>query len=205
MSYNNGQQPLNVTATIESIEDKPSSIKIKAGGKSFSFFKTKRDGNETSPFAQFKNMGLKAGDTVAISYVVEDFTLQDGKQGHANKVIWFREAGGGAPAPEKPRYEAKNTSSDKSVDWDKLGYKKTLTNWVSQMVAATPVNEIKDFVTNEAWGLWQVIDAEGERRFGPVAQAALKANPNFFDKPEPVFQETPPIETYDDLASQVPF
>jgi len=163
---------LSTTVTIESIEDKGKSLKLKASDrKSYSFWKTKQDGSNTSMYEQFKNMEIQAGSTVNISYKIEEFTTQDGKQAHSNKVIWFREAGG-TPVVEKPRQVPQNVSEGKSVDWDKLGYSKTLTNWTAELLGqGKPVNEIKSFIHTEAWELWQAIDVEADRRFNPARVA----------------------------------
>lgn len=172
MSYNNGEKPLNVTVKIESIEDKERSIKIKAD-KSYSFFKFKQDGSKTSMYEQFVSMEIKSGSVVNISYVPESFTTRDGKQATANKVIWFREANGIPVQAEKPHQGAVNAPQSKpEIDWDKLGYKKTLTNWTSELLGqGSPVEEIKKFLQGEAWELWKAIDVEGERRFNPARVA----------------------------------
>lgn len=125
---------LSTTITVESIEDKGKSIKLKCSDrKSYSFWKTKQDGQNTSMFEQFTNMAIQAGTTVNISYKVEEFTTQDGKQAHSNKVIWFREAGG-TPLIEKPVYEAKNAPTGQSSE--QFGFRLAIHGMVNGLLAS---------------------------------------------------------------------
>lgn len=59
---------LQKNITISSVEDKGMQIKIKASdGKSYTFFKKKKDGSSTEAFAAFPE--YRVGDTTGISYV----------------------------------------------------------------------------------------------------------------------------------------
>jgi hypothetical protein len=68
------QKIYNKTITIEDVLIKEvqggSRYSIKDHeGKTFSFFTTKKNGDDTSVFAQYKTMELKVGSTVHIGYV----------------------------------------------------------------------------------------------------------------------------------------
>lgn len=104
-------QILNKAITIQGIEMKNGRYSLIDHEKQrFSFFTTKKDGTDTVPYAQFKNMGLKVGDTVQIGYVEEEYTNDYGRQ-ISKKIINFKEpnqseATTTAPQPEKSRYVA---------------------------------------------------------------------------------------------------
>lgn len=203
MSYNNGDKPLKTVAKIESIEDKEKSVKLKAGGKSFSFFKKKQDGTDTSTYSQFKSMEIKSGDVVSISYVISNFTTKDGKQASANKVIWFMEATG---LPLENNNSTPNTDyKGKSEEyWNKLGYAKTLSNWTTELLGqGSPIDEIKAFIQNEAWELWKAIEVESDRRFNPARVAFDQKQ-----KERKEIEETIPLpeDTGDDIqVEDIPF
>lgn len=92
-----------------------------SGEKKFSFYSTKKDGDETSAYQQFKSMGLQVGSTVNITYKEEQKEYQ-GKPYTARTVIWFRETNTPAstllsttPAG-KPHQEANRGQSGESSD-----------------------------------------------------------------------------------------
>lgn len=169
---------LSTTITVESIEDKGKSIKLKGSDKkSYSFWKTKQDGQNTSMYEQFKNMGIEAGTTVNISYKVEEFTLPDGKQAHANKVIWFREAGG-SPVIEKPRQEAVNAPSGHTND--QFGFRLAIHGMVNGLLASGlfPKNVIE--LLPDLWLLEKAIEEKLSKPAGhtemTIAETKIEQN-----------------------------
>lgn len=69
---------LKATIKVEQITVGENRIVVMANGKSFSFFKTKKDGNETVAYETFKELDIQAGDAVNISYD-ETEQKKDGK------------------------------------------------------------------------------------------------------------------------------
>jgi hypothetical protein len=109
----------NKVIVITSVETKDSKIAlIDQDGKKFNFFTTKRDGGDTSAYAQYKTMELKKGDTVQIGYVEEEFTTRDGQTARTKKIISFRETNEqpsqSSPSTEKPSHEAPRASQGPS-------------------------------------------------------------------------------------------
>src|SRR5260370_33638666 len=107
---NMDQKILNKTITIMEVQTKQTSGGAKFAlkdheGRTFNFFTTKKDGDDTSVYVQFKNMGLKVGDTVMIGFVEDEFEVE-GKRVISKKIIKFRETNEGptqtAPRPESP-------------------------------------------------------------------------------------------------------
>ena len=93
------QQILNATITIEEVVDKEKKVVLKAhdGNRVFTYsiWKTKQDGSDTSAYSQFKTMGLRSGSAVMIGYVIDEYTTQIGgfdKKVQSKKIINFREA-----------------------------------------------------------------------------------------------------------------
>lgn len=132
-------------------------------------------GADSSVYESYKGMKLKPGEMVYVSFTEEDkeWTNPEGKLIKFTErfVSVLREASG--TPEEKPHQGAVNAPQSKpEIDWDKLGYKKTLTNWTSELLGqGSPVEEIKKFLQGEAWELWKAIDVEGERRFNPARVA----------------------------------
>lgn len=60
-------------------------------GTKFTFWKKKQDGNPTSMYEQFKNMGLDEGSVVRIGYKESSFLGRDNKQHVAYNIINFQE------------------------------------------------------------------------------------------------------------------
>lgn len=93
------QKILNKTITISEVVMKQTTGGNKYAikdheGRTFNFFTTKKDGTDTSVYAQFKNMELEVGSTVMIGYVEEEFNNKDGKKVISKKIINFRETNG---------------------------------------------------------------------------------------------------------------
>jgi hypothetical protein len=89
------QKILNKAITIQEVQMKQTTGGSKYAikdheGRTFNFFTTKKDGTDTSVFAQFKNMGLGVGHTVQIGYVEDEFE-REGKRVISKKIINFRE------------------------------------------------------------------------------------------------------------------
>lgn len=79
---------LQKNITISSVEDKGIQLKIKdEQGKTYSFFKTKKDGSQTQAFEQFKY--YKVGDRTGISYKEVPFTGKDGQNVTMKNIMGF--------------------------------------------------------------------------------------------------------------------
>lgn len=191
---------------IEAIESKMASTGntkyiIKDTNNNKYFFWMKAQGENSSVYESFMGMQPKKGSTVNISFTEkeESFVNKDGKTiNYTDRFIGsLREASGIPEEPEKPHHEAKNAPEGKSVDWDKLGYAKTLTNWTAELLGqGTPVEEIKGFIQNEAWELWGAIDVEADRRFNPARvafNATQKAKEQAELQPEDIDVESIPF------------
>jgi len=93
------QQILNSTITIEEVIDKDKKLVIKGNNGSrvftYSIWKTRQDGSDSATYSQFKTMGLRAGSTVMIGYVVDEYETEINgfpKKVQSKKIINFREA-----------------------------------------------------------------------------------------------------------------
>src|SRR4029078_1536738 len=82
----------NDTITIESVEQKNEKITLIAHNRNrYGFWTTKKDGTDSAPYAQFKNMGLKKDVTVRIGDVIEQYTDKMGVVRESKKIINFQE------------------------------------------------------------------------------------------------------------------
>jgi hypothetical protein len=84
-------QIYNKVITITGVEQKNGKMTLTDHeGKKFSFWMTKKDGTNSSPYAQFKDADLKQGSTIQIGYVLEEYESAYGPK-KSNKIISFRE------------------------------------------------------------------------------------------------------------------
>jgi hypothetical protein len=60
-------------------------------GEKFNFFKKKKDGELSSPAAQFNDMRLDEGSTVKIGYVIDTYQDKNGVTRESKKIINFQE------------------------------------------------------------------------------------------------------------------
>ena len=94
-----------ITITIEEVSQKGNRIAIKGGGKSYSFFTTKKsDGEETKAYSQWKNMAQ--GGDITINYSEKQGEYQDKKTGETKQatyrnVLWFEDGPVSAPATQQ--------------------------------------------------------------------------------------------------------
>jgi hypothetical protein len=117
------QQILNSTITIEEVIDKEKKLSLKAhdGNRSFTYsiWKTKQDGSDTSAYAQFKNMGLTQGSTVMVGYVIDEYETEINgfpKKIQSKKIINFRETN------ELPQTPPQGLSSNGGANRDLPGH-----------------------------------------------------------------------------------
>jgi hypothetical protein len=87
-------------------------------GSKFAFFKKKKDGELSSPAAQFRDMGLDEGSTVKIGYVIETYEDKTGVTRESHKIINFQETND-SPSEESPssktvRAEGHGAAGDES-------------------------------------------------------------------------------------------
>ena len=89
-------------------------------GKRYGFWMTKKDGTDSAPYSQLKDMDLKQGDNVYIGYVLEPYTDARGVNREALKITNFRETNERpiqtASQPESPRTGQNNASGSGSND-----------------------------------------------------------------------------------------
>lgn len=88
---------------------------------------------------------------------------------------------------QKPRYEAPVApQSILNRNFEQEAYVKCCSIWAAADLHTTAAkNVIENLQHGYYWELFQAIKKDGEKRFSPVAQAALKANPNFFETVQP--------------------
>lgn len=138
------QQIINATITIEEVVDKGKKLSIKAHDgqrvSTYNIQKDKSNGTPTLPHAQFLNMNLKAGSTVMIGYVIDEYDTEFNgipKRVRSKKIINFREAGPQvnqvAPKVESPRSGANNASQGPLND--NYGRRLALHGFVNGMLA----------------------------------------------------------------------
>jgi hypothetical protein len=97
-------------------------------GIKFSFFKKRKDGNLTSPAAQFKDAGFDEGSTVEIGYVEEKYKGTDGTERTSNKIINFREASSRpvkTTSTQSTKPENTYHKEEKETDWTGIAIGKT--------------------------------------------------------------------------------
>lgn len=89
---------------------------------------------------------------------------------------------------QKPRHEAPTAPQTQEKDdsfWDKKAYKQCLWNYWLQFQLPGTQEVLQDGWESAVWYTFNQINQDAEKRFSPVAQAALKANPNFFETVQP--------------------
>jgi hypothetical protein len=187
------QKIWNKTITIQEISTKQTTGGSKYvlkdhEGRTFNFFTTKKDGDDTSVFAQFKNMELKVGDTVMIGFVEEEFEYQ-GKNVITKKIINFRETNDQptqtAPRQESPR-TGQNSASGEVIDrlkqgardvikndafWERQAYEKCCSLWAAselQRDGYTIDSAIQDLQSGHYYRLFQAIKADGAKQFSAM-------------------------------------
>lgn len=57
--------------------------------------------------------------------------------------------------------------------------------WLQTETAAGNREELTQAQMDLVWVVFRQVNQDAEKRFSPVAQAALKANPNFFETVQP--------------------
>lgn len=134
----------NDTITIESVETKNNKLTLVAHNKKrYSFWMTKKDGTDSAPYAQYKSMELKPGDSVFIGYVIEEYDTDYGRK-QSNKIINFRETN------EKPtQTSSQRTESNrgqKQGSSDEFGKRLAIHGFVNALLSngATVETVIKD-------------------------------------------------------------
>jgi hypothetical protein len=203
------QKLLNKAITISAKEEKIQGgqpvVKLKdEKGLTFTVYKLKQDGTESVAWKQLAE--LSVGNTVQIGYV-EDLGEYEGKTVTYRTIRNFNsDIGEGmanaASQPESPRSGANSASGGQAVDWDKLGYLKTLSLW-AQGYSDTE-GFIHDLENGLLWKKFQAIQAEADKRFSQLRQAVAAVAPELV---EPLPEELPTIqigEEYPDPAD-IPF
>lgn len=202
---------INANIVIGGVEDTGQQIKIKdQNKKTYSFFKTKKDGGTTKAYEQFQQ--YKIGEEVGISYKEVAFTGRDGTPGKIKNIINFNPvhsdamlARNGAKAAPRanfsatepvkpPMYEVKEARN-----WEKEAYEKCCSIWAAQLIANG--SAISALESGIFWQLFQAIKKDGEKRFSTGWDKAVKT----FGADEPEGPEAPPIEAYEVDADKIPF
>lgn len=198
---------LNKVITISSKEEKASTygpmVKIKdENNLTYTVFQRKQDGTTSTAWEQLQSLSL--GSTVQIGYVEQPKTTPDGKSYMARTIRNFdkdiangmQNAGGyQTPAPAQlPRSEANKGLKNGSND--AFGKRLALHGMVNGLLA-NPNMGIED-VKNCLPELVQLEEAINQ---------ALEAKSGYqqFKETGESLAEEPPIESYDDLASDIPF
>ena len=149
-------------------------------GKTYSFFKSKKDGSPTQAMVQFGE--YKVGERTGISYKQVPYTLPDGKQTMLNNLLGFmptiQESAPETiqnPKPHtvpSPKYEATEPKND--TFWDKKAYKQCLWNyWLEN---GNPAKGAYNNLTKEdcdmVWQVFNQIEADADKRFASPDEIA---------------------------------
>lgn len=170
---------LQKNITISGATDTGKQIKIKDEfGKTYSFFKTKQNGEQTQAMVQFPE--YKVGEKTGISYKQVPYTLPDGKQTMLNNILGFMPvmqetvqatANIQTAKPQVALNEYQSEVKDNKF-WDKKAYKQCLWNyWLEQENA-----EMEPLSKEEIDLVWQVfnqIEQDADKRFSEVDPSAI--------------------------------
>lgn len=179
---------INANLTISGVEETVTQIKIKdENKKTYSFFKTKKDGGMTKAYEAFQQ--YKVGDTVGIGYKEVAFTGKDGTQGKIKSILSFGPVNSAAmltknaPQPVSSSTGAtyrermdKKEADDEQVFWEKKAYKQCLWGYWLSKECDIPLS------IEEAGLVWQVfnqIEQDADKRFSTgwaKAEATFKGN-----------------------------
>ncbi len=200
------QQILNATITIEEVVDKEKKIVLKAhdGNRVFTYsiWKTKQDGSDTSAYSQFKSMGLRSGSAVMIGYVIDEYTTQIGgfdKKVQSKKIINLRESEF-QPSQTAPQGKSSNGGANRGQSghfkdetfWEKQAYEKCCSLWAASVIEKhNDAVAIKAIESGDFWRLFQAIKADGAKRFSE----AIK--PTNLEPDLPVIQQDEDVNVED--------
>jgi hypothetical protein len=190
------QKILNKAITIQEIQLKQTTGGSKYAikdheGRTFNFFTTKKDGGDTSVFAQFKNMGLKIGDTVLIGYVEDEFE-REGKKVISKKIINFRETND-APSQTTATGQSFNGGANRGQSGhsgDAFGRRLGVQGHINALLSnpnyyggqlGAPISA----VVSEAIA----VEDEAEKQLSPLRQAVQAHAPSVLDEDLPVIQQ----------------
>lgn len=187
---------------VESIESKQASTGnwkyiITDNNRKKYYFYEKVKGEAGDVFCNFKTLEVKKGDIIHISYTEEEKSFEDPIKKNLVKytdrfIASLREAGA-TPQLQTPPTPQKQPEGR---NWDKEAYAKCCSIWAAQDIINSGVEgAIQNVENNWYWKLFTVIQQDSEKRFSPLAQAALKANPDFF--------QAKPVETPKPLTDEV--
>ncbi len=194
------QKIYNDTITIESVETKNNKLTLVAHNrKRYSFWMTKKDGTDSAPYAQYKSMELKPGDSVFIGYVIEEYDTDYGRK-QSNKIINFRETNEKptltSSQPQSPRTEPNRGQSSRSTE-DSIIRQVAFKGAVEMAVAGKI-----DLVAIEKYTNAFERIIQGHSFPAPQLQEEL---PTIQTDEPPIesFEEPPYVSDPDDLLSQV--
>ena len=90
-------QPLNfLTLTIEELSQKDGRFVIKSGGKSYSFFQNKQDGNPTRAFTDYQKLNPQIGQSYS-------FGIKETQGDYQGKPITYRNIAVIGPPQDHPQ------------------------------------------------------------------------------------------------------
>lgn len=210
----------NKVITIESKEESKTAngntmVKITDHTREkFSFFKKKKDGSFSAVAEQFRDMELDEGSMVRIGYVIETYQDKKGVTRESHKIINFQETSDTptetAPRAEKPRSEAPNSSQRLSeAEFSRrLGVQghvnALLSNpgWCGSGIEWSAKHIVEEAIR---------IEDEINKQLNPskLRQAVERHAPQVAspvdDEWNPMVNDEPPIEAYDEKVEGVPF
>lgn len=131
------------TITIKSITEKDNRMSIKAvSGGIYSLFKTKKDNTPSVAYQQMRDMGLKSGITVDITYDTSTREYQ-GKPIQYKNIKTFREA-----SIQRDDTSEFLEEKEKKPDWEAISRGKVRHGIVCAMIGAKyPIEDIKTHLT----------------------------------------------------------
>lgn len=152
----------------------------------YTVYKFKQDGNVSAAWSQLEKISV--GQQLQIAFVEQQGDYEGKPVTYRTIRNFNTDIGGGLQitplSTQKPRYEAPakpQGQSGESRNWDKEAYAKCCSIWAAQDIINGGVEgAITNLENNHYWNLFIKIKEDSEKRFSPLAQAALKANPNFF-------------------------
>jgi hypothetical protein len=182
-------------------------IIIDSDNKKYQFWELKADGSATKAYDTFLGLGIKPEMWVNVTYAENQKEWQ-GRSYTERTILAFsltNRTGTQSTNPQQtPRSESPSASNEKSEEfWDKKAYKQCLWGYFiangSKMLSQGDMDLV--------WAVFTSIEKDAENRFSPskFRQAVQKAAPQVVGDLPTIEQDEPPIETYADLAEQVPF
>lgn len=160
---------LKANIIISGVEDNGTQLKVKdENKKTYSFFKTKKDGTPTQAFSQFEY--LKVGDRTGISYKEVPFTAKDGTPAKIKNITSFTPVFDQIGMPAALAKPEPTYHKEEGRNFKKEGYERCLWNyWLEKCDTDSPMKpEDLDVV----WHVFNQIEQDANKRFATGMEKA---------------------------------